>query len=501
MRPPWIAGPQSAQRLFGGQSLIPLAAIGWSVVVGTLIGVGGNLGVRGALFVSALPLVVAIVGRSTRGTLIGLAVWLVALGLVRRLVSSGTGASVSHDPLLLVGPAALGALFIVSASRGAFRHRTPLATSVLLLSLLALIEAFNPLQGGFLIGLGGLLLVAFPMLAFWVGRVLLDRTLLRHLLRLLSILALLEAIYGLVQEFTGFPSWDLRWINSSGYMALSVGGFERSFGSFSSSQEYAVFLTIGLVLWVAMFERGRFVWMFFQLTAVAFIGTALVLESQRSALVIVVFALGAMAAARTGRRPAGAILVGALFLLVLYIGVSQFASTNDTQSTTTDSVSAFTSHLVSGIANPTGQESTLPGHLSREGSGIVSGFTEPIGHGTGSITLAATSLGSSAQLGTEFDPGNAAVAFGFVGLLLYLIVLGRGLSTVYRLAVLRRDQLSIAVVGLAGATLFQWLNGDLYSVAWLFWLTLGWADCQLSETPSGWLEESANTDALVQQTL
>ena len=108
---------------------------------------------------------------------------------------------------------------------------------------------------------------------------------------------------------------------------------------------------------------------------------------------------------------------------------------------------------------------------------------------------------SSALLGTEFDPGNAAVAFGFVGLLLYLIVLGRGLGTVYRLAALRRDPLSIAVLGVAGATLFQWLNGDLYSVAWLFWLTLGWADCQLSETPSGWLEESANTDVLVQQTL
>ena len=62
--------------------------------------------------------------------------------------------------------------------------------------------------------------------------------------------------------------------------------------------------------------------------------------------------------------------------------------------------------------------------------------------------------------------------------MLYLIVLGRGLSTVYRLAVRRRDPLSIAVLGVAGATLFQWLNGDLYSVAWLFWLTLGWADRQ-----------------------
>ena len=481
---PQIAGLASTHRLFATPNFLPFVAVGWAVMAGALIGVGGNLGLRGALLVSALPLVVAIVGRSTRGTLIGLAVWLVALGLVRRLVSAGTGASVSHDPLLLVGPAALGVLFIVSASRGAFRRKTPLASSVLLLSLLALVEAFNPLQGGFLIGLGGLLLVMFPMLAFWVGRALVDGALLRQLLRLLSVLAALDAVYGLIQQLAGFPSWDLRWINSSGYAALNVGGFARAFGSFSSSQEYAVFLSIGLVLWVALFTRGRFVWVVFQLMVIGLLVTAIVLESQRSALVLVVFALGAMAAARTGRRPTGAILAGALFLLVLYLGVSQFASTSNTQATATNSVSALTSHLVSGLANPTGQQSTLPGHLSRLESGIASGFTQPIGHGTGSITLAAGNLGNAAVLGTELDPSNAAEAFGFVGLLLYFVVLWRGLGTVYRLAALSRDPLSIAVLGVAGVTLFQWLNGDLYSVAWLFWLTLGWADQQGLNEPS-----------------
>jgi len=478
MRSPLIAGQPGLRRALTNPNLLPLAAVGWAVMVGALIGVGGSLGLRGALLVSALPLVIAIVGRSTRGTLIGLAVWLVALGLIRRLVSSGTGASVSHDPLLLVGPAALGALFIVSAGRGAFRRKTPLASSVLLLSLLALVEAFNPLQGGFLIGLGGLLLVLFPMLAFWVGRVLVDPNLLRLLLRLLSVLAALDAFYGLIQQFAGFPSWDLRWINTSGYTALSVGGFTRAFGSFSSAQEYTVFLCIGLVVWVAMFRRGRFLWSALQLMVIGLIGTALVLESARGSIVLAVIALGAMAAARTGRRPTGALLVGAFCLLVLYFGVSQFASASDTQVGATNAVSALTSHLVSGLANPTGQQSTLPGHFSRLESGIVSGFTEPIGHGTGSITLAASNLGNAALLGTELDPSNAAVAFGFVGLLLYLLVAARGLGNVYRLAAFRRDPLCIAVLGVAGVTLFQWLNGDLYSVAWVFWLTLGWADQQ-----------------------
>ena len=145
-------------------------------------------------------------------------------------------------------------------------------------------------------------------------------------------------------------------------------------------------------------------------------------------------------------------------------------------------MSALTSHVVSGLANPTGQQSSLPGHFSRLESGIESGFTEPIGHGTGSITLAANSLGNAALLGTELDPSNAAEAFGFVGLLFYLFVVGLGLNTVYRLASSRRDPLAIAVLGVAVVTLFQWLNGDLYSVAWLFWLTLGWADYQQLES-------------------
>ena len=478
MRLTLSAGRPGALGVIGRHGLLPVAAVGWAVVVGGLIGVGGNFGVRGALLMSALPLVIAVVGRSTRGTLIGLAVWLIALGLIRRLIPSGTGGTVSDDPLLLVGPATLGALFIISAGRGAFRQRTALASSVVMLSVLALVEAFNPLQGGILIGFGGLLFVLLPMLAFWVGRVLVTGQILRQILRVVSILAALDAVYGLIQQFAGFPSWDLRWIHSSGYSALDVGGFDRTFGSLSSAQEYAVILGIGLVLWVALFKRGPFVWTVIQVVAVAVLVTALVFESERTAVVLAVFAIGAVAAARTGRRPTGALLIGVLSLLVLYFGVSQFASGSNTQATPTNSTSALTSHLVSGLANPTGQQSTLPGHLSRVESGIAAGFTEPIGFGTGSITLAASHLGNASLLGTEFDPSNAAVAFGFVGLMLYLLVAGRSLRTVYRLAARRRDALSIAVLGVAAVTLFQWLNGDLYSVAWLFWLTLGWADQQ-----------------------
>ncbi len=257
---------------------------------------------------------------------------------------------------------------------------------------------------------------------------------LRQLLRVISILAALDAVYGLIQQFAGFPSWDLRWIHSSGYSALNVGGFDRTFGSLSSAQEYAVILGVGLVLWVALFTPGRFVWTVIQIVAVARYGHGTGVRVRADGARV-----GRVRHRRHGgrsdrRRPTGALLVGALFLLVLYFGVSQFASGNGTQATATNSASALTTHLVSGLADPTGQQSTLPGHLSRVESGIAPGFTEPIGSGTGSITLAASHLGNANLLGTEFDPSNAAVAFGFVGLMLYLLVAGRSLGTVYRLA-------------------------------------------------------------------
>jgi len=470
---PW----RTVERL-EGQDWVAFIAVTWAVVVAVLIGIGGNLADRGAIFAAALPLVVAVVSRSIRGTLIGLAVWLIALGLARRLIASGTGSGVSNDPLLLVGPAVIGVLFLVASARGTFRRATPLASSVLLLSVLALVEAFNPLQGGILIGLGGLLLVLFPMLAFWVGRELLDGTTLRQLLRVVAVLAALDAVYGLVQQFAGFPSWDVRWVNTSGIVALNINGFTRSFGSLSSAQEYAIFLTIGLVLWITLFSWGHIAWVTLQLAAIGAIVVAFVLESERTSLVLVVLTLGALAAARSGRRPTGAVIVAAVFLVLLYVGVNQFLPQSPTQGNPTNATAAFTGHLISGIADPTGQASTFSGHFNAQVNGVESGITHPVGHGTGSITIAASHLGNGALLGTEFDIGNSAVAFGFAGFLLYLVVAWRALSAVYRRAATRKDALSLAILGIAGTTLLQWLNGDLYAVAWLFWLTLGWVDSQ-----------------------
>ena len=133
--------------------------------------------VRPAVFLALVPLVIAVGVLAPSGLLYGLVVWLVALGLVRRLFDTTAGAT-SHaglgDPLLLVEPVVMLVLVAVAFQRGAFRDRTRLANAVLALNVLEVVEVLNPLQGSPLVGVGGLLFLLVPMLGFWVGRSLVD---------------------------------------------------------------------------------------------------------------------------------------------------------------------------------------------------------------------------------------------------------------------------------------------------------------------------------------
>ena len=59
------------------------------------------------------------------------------------------------------------------------------------------------------------------------------------------------------------------------------------------------------------------------------------------------------------------------------------------------------------------------------------------------------------------------------------MVLWQAIKTAYLDAVIRRDVVSLFALGMLMATLFQWTNGDLYSVCWLIWLFLGYLDMSL----------------------
>lgn len=415
---------------------------------------------------------VALASLAPRFAIYGLIAWLGVLGLLRRLLTSaGTAIGSFGDPLLLVAPVVLVVLFAIAAERGALRNRTRLGNAVLALTAVLALSALNPLQGGLSVGLAGLMLVVIPMLAFWIGRGLVNEHAAAALVRLLGALAIAAALYGLMQTLYGLPSWDAEWVATTGYAALHVGTATRAFGMSSSASEYAALLGVGLLAWRAIAHiPTRLIGAGL---AMALLAVAVWLESSRG---IVVLALGALwltfCAAR--RMPMSrALLVGAVLLALLPTLVGHLAPGTEEGGT----VASLTAHQTGGLSKPFGHESTLDIHLTEMLEGIESSVTQPLGRGVGAITLAASKYGGSAA-GTEVDPGNAPAAAGFIGLVLYVVIAWYGLSNAYRLAMARRTIATVGALGIVVVTFLQWLNGGQYIVIAILWLTLGWIDAE-----------------------
>lgn len=398
--------------------------------------------------------------------------WLFVLGLARRLLTLAVPSS-AHDPLLLVEPAAVGLLLLVAVERGAFARRSALATSVAAMSVVIVLSALNPAQGGLTVGLAGLFFLFLPTLGFWIGRTLLSDAAFAGLLAVAAALAVPIAVYGLVQTFAGFPHWDSRWISqvAQGYQALNVGVAVRPFSTLTSSAEYAYVLAVGLVVWVAFGLRG--LRLSLTIAAVGLLGTALILESSRIIVFLAAAALFAMLAARLRVRAA----VAAIVVLVSFVATSAVVGALVPAPAATESgtTNALISHQVQGLANPLGSKSTFGIHLTLVTQGLRSAIVHPAGLGAGTVSQAAAKFGGVGRQ-SEADPSNLALAAGVVGVAMYVVLGVIALTRAYALARMRRDALSLAALGVVTAVLLQWFNGGQYGIALLVWVTLGWID-------------------------
>ena len=461
---------------FSKTSWAPIAlAAGFGVVVS--LASGNHL----VLVAVMVPLVFAVAWSSPRTLLLLLVVWMASLGLIRRVVTTGGSIGFSGDPTLLIGPLIILCLLLVSISGpGAFRNRTTLATVVLAMNVVALLEVVNPGQGTIMTGLGGLLFMLIPVCTFWVGRSMLDAVLMRQVLWTVAILGALTAAYGLYQVFHGFPSWDRTWLNSKSYSSLRIQGQTvRSFGSMSSAQEYAAFLSVALMAWLGLLLDRRNLRLISPIAGVALVGTALFYASVRTALALGIVGVIVTVLAFRGLRGLTTFIVAPLLVFVVFQGITLVGpsgSSNSTAGSTSASVAA--NHQLSGLSNPTGSGSSLSGHIHATETGMGRGLTRPFGLGVGSVTLAAGRYASNRSLNnnTEYDPGNLGVALGILGLASYFALVVLGLKTAYSTAARRRDAIGVFALGAVVATFLQWFNGDLYSVAWLVWLCLGSCD-------------------------
>ena len=444
------------------------------VLAGTFAAADGTLRLFAAAAIVLVMSAIAVVD-PVRG-LVVLTVWLVAVGIVRRLFTGLDGSTATADPFLIVAPLVFIVLGLVALNAGALRHRSPLTNSVLALTTALTLSAMNPLQSDLFGGLIGIALVVTPMLAFLVGRSLVDRSQLRRLLATVAVLGVPVAIYGHVQTAVGFPSWDQRWIDLQGYSALYVAeGVVRPFGSFASGNAFATFVAVGVVIALACLGRVRPTII---VPAAGIMATAVWYSGIRTVLVLLVAAVGLMLAARAGWGPLRAVIVGLAVVAALPLAVSFIAP----DALSSNASGALTARQISGLTDPFGDDSTLIAHLQLLDGGVRTAFREPLGLGIGAVTGDARLGGVSAA--TEKDLGDAGVAAGLLGLGLYLAVAITGLSRTYRLAARSRGAVELAAMGILIVTFQHWLTGGMSSVTWFTWLVLGWVDSETSHPPS-----------------
>ena len=119
-------------------------------------------------------------------------------------------------------------------------------------------------------------------------------------------------------------------------------------------------------------------------------------------------------------------------------------------------------------------------HLRMLGEGILSGFTHPYGYGLGATTAAASRF-SGNGISTETDFGNMFASLGFVGGIVYIVIVVRVLWALVSDWQRRRQRASLMILGILLVTLASWLIAGQYSIPLLLWLLIGATDAMMRE--------------------
>jgi hypothetical protein len=422
--------------------------------------------------VLAFVLVTLTLARPTIGVMVTF-VYLVFLAFLRRLLIFEAGWW-PVDPMLLVAPLVAGVLIV----KLFFVERRPLAPDllsklVLLFLGLSVVQIANPGGGGVLVGSVGLLYVTLPLTWFFIGREVLDQSATVRLTRLVVVLGVVVAAYGLLQSQLVHPVWDRAWVDQvatlRGYSSLNVGGTLRSFGTFSSAGEYQLFVGAALAVSWALALSGRA----FALLPLPLLGVALFLASGRGPLILTGLAVVVLIGLST-RRPLTALVV-VLAATGLAFGASRlFAS--DLSAQASSSSNDLVSHQLGGVTDPLNpNSSTLLIHVQAIVDGMKWSLRHPQGQGTASTTLVgggSRGLGDQSRGSTELDLTNAFVGLGVVGGVLYLAIV---ILTLYQAVKshFAGKPAALPIIGVLIVCVGQWLIGGNYALVTLIWLLIG----------------------------
>lgn len=380
-----------------------------------------------------------------------------------------------QDFLLLVSPIAAVLLGVPLFSK--LRVHDQMSKAMLWLTILMVLEIFNPLQGGLTVGFGGAMYFLPPLLWFWIGREYGTPELLRMVLyRVILPLATAAAIFGLCQNFIGFPRYQELWFqaNRDQFAILNLGGGIRSFGFSIAASEYGTLLEIGACAAVAAWFANRSPW----ILSFPFLLAAMIFSAGRGPIVKLIFALTFAWVARRPQNLNGTAVVriGVLLLSGLVglsvLGSRLASSTGDIGDAKSVS-SAALAHQAQGFSDPLNEKKSTAGvHSQMLLGGFLEGFKMPIGRGLGSTTAFAYKFGGAGK-DTEVDFGDTFISLGLPGGLLYLYVIY--LAFRYAIDYVRAQRLSTAlpILAILAGGVGVWLEVAQYSSAVLYMFLIG----------------------------
>ena len=400
--------------------------------------------------------------------------YLFLLGDIRRFVSMFFGFP-ALDPLLVVGP--IMSIVLALPLLVHVRLKESLSKATFALMAIMLLEIINPRQGPIIVGVTGAMFTFVPLLWFWIGREYGTEELLQTIIyKVVLPLAIVAALLGLCQINGFFFPWETAWVNAvrSTYGVIELGGGKtRAFGFSVSPTEYCNLLLVGSTSVLAAFFGGRRAYGIF----VPLLVPMLFLATSRGPIVKLLFAVAAAWAlsSKGGKGFAMRLPLGlAVAFGLLGLALSQVSSSGGGDPTSRTAASLSTQHQVDGLAHPLdSKRSTAGAHAGMFLGGFIKGFSYPIGHGLGWVTMG-EKLGSGNAGGTtEVDISDAFVSMGVVGGFLYLYIIYLVIRQALVFGRTAPKYLGLPTLGILIALGGSWIAAGQYAIGPLVWFVIG----------------------------
>jgi hypothetical protein len=423
--------------------------------------------VAGILMFVAVQLAIV----SPRTAIICTLIFIPISGDLRRIMLFYIG-KVDRDPLLLVGPASLGILLLVLIFKGQLDLTTRFSRMIFCLSILMVLQVFNPLQGSLTLGLVGVLFFLVPLSWYWIGQHYGSEEFMEKVF-FFGILpvAIAASAYSLHQLTFGLSDYQLHWLEESGMKRMNLMNVPRPLAFFNSAQECGMFMGVASVFLMAAALTGRNRKLLFLLplflVVVAFQGS-------RGTVVVTLFTMCVMWA--VNGRAAGSWITRMTRALIFGFGSLIYILTTTSSLDASTPVAPILSHHSKGLTRP--GESTLPDHLKMAAWGVYVGtIKNPIGYGIGATTIAANEVADDEDVGNmEVDISNLFISLGVGGGILYVFIVVHIFRRAVRLWTTTYSFTALAIFGTCVILAAHYLTGTCYSTAAFSWFAIGALD-------------------------